>query len=259
MVACAFVAEHPGVDGLRTPCVLFDRHETTVTICTECNNAGVICSPVGDMRSQLRDQRHVAIVEAARTLATEHGADGFTVEGVAAVAGVSRRTVFNHFAGIDQLLVAVCEQIFTEVTVELLNGLERGMATLPAGAAGSRAALQALCESTRAVDLPAAIAAVHRVLGRPEPADDRADTIVRTALEHVVGRLRERLLARAPGVDPLDLELTLTLLTSGLASIGQRWVEAHPRVSTDVPPQARTDWDHLLDRLLHRLRSGYAG
>ena len=230
------------------------------TICTECNNDRVTdAPPTDDRRSHLRGQRHVAIVEAARTLAAEHGAAGFTVEGVARAAGVSRRTVFNHFAGIDQLLVAVCEQIFTEVTVELLEGLDRGTVALPEGEAGSRAALAALCESTRAVDLPAAIAAVHRVLGAPDPGDERADAIARTALEHVVGRLRERLVARAPGVDPLDLELTLTLLTSGLATIGRRWVEDHPDLPTEVPQHARTDWDHLLDRLLRRLRTGHAG
>lgn len=232
--------------------------EDVPTTCTECKNSGVICSSAADRRTDRRDERHGAIVEAARTLATEHGADGFTVEGVARVAGVSRRTVFNHFAGIDQLLVAVCEQIFTEVTVDLLASLELGTTDLPEGEAGSRAALEALCESTRSVDLPAAIATVHRVLGGPGPADERADTIARTALEHVVGRLRERLVARAPAVDPLDLELTLTLLTGGLAAIGRRWVEEHPDLTTDVSPAARNDWDHLLDRLLHRLRSGYA-
>lgn len=219
----------------------------------------MICSPADDRRTHRRDERHAAIVEAARALATAHGADGFTVEGVARAAGVSRRTVFNHFAGIDQLLVAVCEQIFTEVTVDLLEGLDRGTTTLPEGEAGSLAALEALCESTRSVDLPAAIATIHRVLGGPSPSDERADTIARTALEHVVGRLRERLVVRAPAVDPLELELTLTLLTGGLAAIGARWVEQHPDLTTDVSAAARTDWDHLLDRLLHRLRAGYAG
>ncbi len=219
----------------------------------------MICPSPHDKRSRLRGQRHVAIVEAARALATEHGADGFTIEGVAGAAGVARRTVFNHFATVDHLLVAVCEQIFTEVTVELLGGLERGTATLPTGAAGNRAALEALCEATRSVDLPAAIATIHRVLGGPDPSDERADMIARTALEHVVEQLRERLVARAPEVDPLDLELTLALLTSGLASIGRRWVEDHPDVSTDVAARARADWDRLLDRLLLRLRAGYVG
>ena len=219
----------------------------------------MICSPRDDRRSHLRDQRHAAIVEAARTLATEHGADGFTVEGVARVAGVSRRTVFNHFSGVDQLLVAVCEQILTEVTVDLLESLEHRTAALPEGDAGSRAALEALCESTRSVDLPDAIATVHRVLGGPDPADERADAISRTALEHVVGNLRDRLVSRAPAVDPLDLDLTLTLLTGGLAAIARRWVEQHPDLTTDLSPESRADWDHLLDRLLLRLRAGYSG
>ena len=71
--------------------------------------------------------------------------------------------------------------------------------------------------------------------------------------------LRERLLERAPGLDPLDLELTLTLLTSGLATIARRWLEEQPTPPTRVSPDARAAWDRLLDRLLHRLRAGHAG
>ena len=93
----------------------------------------------------------------------------------------------------------------------------------------------------------------------PTWPDERADAISRTAFEHVAGRLRERLQDRAPGLDPLDLELTLTLLTSGLTAIARRWLEEHPDLAPDVPPGARADWDRLLDRLLHRLRAGYAG
>ena len=48
-------------------------------------------SPV-DQHVPLREQRHRALVDAARALATEHGAAGFTVDRVATLAGVSRRT-----------------------------------------------------------------------------------------------------------------------------------------------------------------------
>ncbi len=232
-----------------------------------------------DQHLPLREQRHRALVDAARALATEHGADGFTVDRVAMLAGVSRRTVFNHFAGMDQLLVAVCEQILTEVTTDLLEGVDRGTADLPVGVAGGPAALDAVCEATRDVDLPTAIVTIQHVLGGPDVADERADAISRTALEHVAGRLRERLLERAPGLDPLDLELTLTLLTSGLATIARHWLEEHASPAPDVrhenprfapeksmtsgpvrvTPDARAAWDRLLDRLLHRLRAGHAG
>ena len=97
------------------------------------------------------------------------------------------------------------------------------------------------------------------MLGGPDAADERADAISRTAFEHVAGRLRERLLERAPGLDPLDLELTLTLLTSGLATIARHWLEEQPTPPTAVSRDARAAWDRLLDRLLHRLRAGHAG
>ncbi len=212
-----------------------------------------------DGRGVRREQRRAAILDAARTLAAEQGADGFTIDRVATLAGVSRRTVFNHFTGLDQLMVAVCEQILTEVIADLLAGVDRGTADLPAGTEGSRAALDAVCEAARGVDLPTAIVAITQVVGGTDVADERADGISRTAFELVAGRLHERLLHRAPGLDPLDLELTLILLTNGLSAIARHWIHAHPDLDLEVPADARVDWDRLLDRLLMRLRVGHAG
>ncbi|GIM63266.1 TetR/AcrR family transcriptional regulator [uncultured Nocardioides sp.] len=216
-------------------------------------------TPPADGRSALREERRRAILDAARALATEHGADGFTVEQVAARAGVSRRTVFNHVAGLDQLLVAVCEQILAEATAELLADIDRRTTELPAGEAGGRAALDAVAEATRGVDLPTAIATIHRVLGAPEMGDERAQGISRTAFEHVGGRLRQQLVRRAPGLDPVDLEIGLALLFSGIVTIAGLWLEQHPDLAPDVPSDARTDWDALLDRVLQRLRIGHDG
>ncbi len=206
-----------------------------------------------------RQQRRAAILDAARTLGAEHGTDGFTIDRVATRAGVSRRTVFNHFTGLDQLMVAVCEQILTEVTADLLLAVDRGTSDLPAGDARGRAALDAVCEAARGVDLPRAIVAITRVVGGADVVAERADGISRTAFDLVAGRLRERVLDRAPGLDPLDLELTLVLLSSGIAAIGRHWTHAHPDLAVVIPPEARADWDRLLDRLLLRLRVGHAG
>jgi TetR/AcrR family transcriptional regulator, regulator of autoinduction and epiphytic fitness len=219
----------------------------------------VTTTPPTDGRSALREERRHAILEAARTLATEHGPDGFTVEQVASRAGVSRRTVFNHVAGLDQLLVAVCEQILAEATVDLLGEVERRTADLPAGSAGGPAALDAVAEATRGVDLATAIATIHRVLGCPEIGDERAQGISRTAFDHVGGRLRQQLVHRAPGLDPVDLEIGLALLFSGIVTIAGLWLEQHPDLAPDVPPDARAAWDALLDRVLLRLRIGQPG
>lgn len=207
----------------------------------------------------LRLQRRDAIVDAARSLAAAHGSDGFTVDQVAQLAGVSRRTVFNHFATVDDLLVAACQQILAEATTAIL---ERVDATLGAGPgddeAGGRAALDAVGEAARGVDLPTAITTIHRMLGCPEPEDERAQRISRTAFDHVGGLLRERLHTR-PGLDPVDLELGLALLFAGIVTITALWLDAHPDLPATVPARARRDWDDLLDRLLLRLRTGTAG
>jgi AcrR family transcriptional regulator len=212
-----------------------------------------------DKRSRRRGRRHVAIVDAARALATEHGADGFTVDEVAQRAGVSRRTVFNHFATVGDLLVAVCEQILAEATAEILEQVDRGTSASPDGGAGGLAALEAVGEATREVDLAAAIVTIDRMLGRPGPDDERAQGICRTAFAHVGGRLRERLHDRAPGLDPVDLEVGLALLFAGITTIAALWLEAHPDLDHALPDEAREDWDLLLDRLLHRLRAGTTG
>ena len=176
---------------------------------------------------------------------------------MASRAGVSRRTVFNHVAGLDQLLVAVCEQILAEATADLLAEVEGRTAYLPAGAAGGRAALDAVAEASRCVDLPTAIATIHRVLGCPEIGDERAQRISRTAFDHVGGRLRQQLVHRAPGLDPVDLEIDLALLFSGIVTIAGLWLEQHPDLAPDVPPGPRADWDSLLDRVVVRLRTGH--
>ena len=113
-----------------------------------------------------------------------------------------------------------------------------------------------MAEATRGVDLATAIATIHRVLGSPEIGDERAQGISRTAFDHVGGRLRQQLVHRAPGLDPVDLEIGLALLFSGIVTIAGLWLEQHPDLAPDVPPEARADWDALLDRVLLRLRIG---
>ncbi len=214
--------------------------------------------PAADGRAALRLQRRDAIVDAARALAGAQGSTGFTVDQVAQRAGVSRRTVFNHFAAVDDLLVAVCEQILDEATTAILEQVDSGTAAVDGDARGL-AVLDAVGEAARQVDLATAIVTIHRMLGCPGPGDERAQGISRTAFAHVGGLLRERLQIRAPDLDPVDLELGLALLFAGITAMAELWLQAHPGLEPDVPVAARADWDLLLDRLLHRLRTGTAG
>ena len=154
-------------------------------------------SPV-DQHVPLREQRHRALVDAARALATETGADGFTVDRVATLAGVSRRTVFNHFAAVDELLVAVCEQILAEVTTDLLEGSTAAPPTRPHAHAGGPAAPRRGVRGHPRRRPAAAIAAIVRVLDVSAHEGERGEAISQAALDHVGDRLAARARASTP-------------------------------------------------------------
>ena len=72
-----------------------------------------------DRRAALRARHRRAIVAAAATLMEEKGGARFTVDELAARADVARRTIFNHFASLDDVVVEVCEDVLGSVVETL--------------------------------------------------------------------------------------------------------------------------------------------
>ncbi len=68
-------------------------------------------------RTSRRDKSRLALTKAAVELVAEHGIDGLTAERISARAGVSRRTLFNHFERVEDVLTASMEDLVTE-TIE---------------------------------------------------------------------------------------------------------------------------------------------
>ena len=75
-----------------------------------------------DLRATQAQRTRAAIRAAALTLTRERGYTAMTVDDVAALAGVSRRTVFNHFASKADLLVVGLEPPAPEVVEAFVNG-----------------------------------------------------------------------------------------------------------------------------------------
>ena len=75
-----------------------------------------------DLRATQAQRTRAAIRAAALTLTRERGYTAMTVDDVAALAGVSRRTVFNHFSSKAALLVVGLEPPAPAVVEAFVNG-----------------------------------------------------------------------------------------------------------------------------------------
>ncbi|WP_026408070.1 TetR/AcrR family transcriptional regulator [Actinomyces gerencseriae] len=75
-----------------------------------------------DLRATHAQRTRAAIRAAALTLTRERGYSAMTVDDVATLAGVSRRTVFNHFSSKADLLVVGLEPPEPEAIEAFVNG-----------------------------------------------------------------------------------------------------------------------------------------
>ena len=80
------------------------------------------CVTGTDLRATQAQRTRAAIRAAALTLTRERGYSAMTVDDVATLAGVSRRTVFNHFSSKADLLVVGLEPPAPSVVEAFVNG-----------------------------------------------------------------------------------------------------------------------------------------
>lgn len=202
-----------------------------------------------DRRARIRERHHRAIIDAAASLLDTKGADGFTVEELARRAEVSRRTVFNHFGSVDEIVIAVC----TEVLGDLVETFESRPST-PAGTTDA-GVFDELAEALRSTDLVTPIAYLTRVLGTPDddPSQRRAVVLLR-AFTVVSERIAAEMLRRHPDADELTTRLLVSSLIGGLVVLHTRWLAA---TDGSADTTSRAVWDELLDVLIRRTRDGY--
>ena len=209
--------------------------------------------PTPDREAASKARKRRRIVDAALELLAERDGTEFSVEEVADRAGLSRRTIFNYFGSIDDLLV--------EVGTEVLGGLVDKLrvaegAPAEAGLGGDvRAALFAeLADALRAVAQVPAMVQLTQVLGGVRSTHPRVVASVQLTLLRLVGRLAREIGARHPEADPLDVELLAASLISGLVVLYQHWSAQEGVVDT---PRSRAAWSELLDRLVTTVGNGY--
>jgi AcrR family transcriptional regulator len=213
-----------------------------------------------DRRTALRARHRRALLEGAAALLAEGGPAALTVDALAARADVSRRTVFNHFPRLDDVVVALCAERFTVLGALVRQGVgaplpkAAGSAASPGqddeGATVFERAAAALVQA----DLFGVMTSARHLLGAdggPEPQVLRhlLDALA-VASDDLTTALREQ----HPQVPLIDVQVVVGQLISGFAVLGRRWLEQ----GASADPAARTTWEALLVHVIDRIRAGYA-
>lgn len=203
-----------------------------------------------DRRAALKASNRQAIIDAARELVEEHGGPDFGVDEIAARADVARRTVFNHFPTLDDVFIAVCQEVMLSVSESFISDI----AAAPVGAGGRDAMFDEVAAAARKVDIPSVVTAVTQVLGPPGTARSRSAMLPRVAVARINADIVDYLRRRFPDVDDLELELIIEFLTGGLLLIGRRWNEATGGRAGEAE---RALWARLVEELIDTMRRGY--
>lgn len=195
----------------------------------------------------MKAQHRNAILAAATELVA--AGHRLSAEELAQRAGVSRRTIFNHFASLDDVVLALCTEILGSV-VEQLHAPDPPMT----GTGDSREEMfVATAQALRSAGLSDRVNQVWLALEGAAVDEQHRQAFVQRALALIADKLADELTTHHPDADPVDISLLANLLTHGLAVIGAAWVAG---ANPGRPPDA-TDWDVLLERLLDTIGSGY--
>lgn len=209
-----------------------------------------------DRRAALKARHRETILAAAHDLVMEQGGDGFNVDQLAERADVARRTVFNHFASLEDVLVQSCLEELSgtvdqvrEAVVSATRGTDR------------RAAFEALAAVLTGADVLTPLLYIWRAVGGFDDAKARPDRLA-VIFFRVEADLTGALAQRFDQVDPLEIRVLVGSLVQGLASAAILWAQSlsgQDLVSQDpAGPGARKQWDALLSAVIDQIRTGYA-
>ncbi|KJC65768.1 transcriptional regulator, TetR family [Agreia bicolorata] len=199
-----------------------------------------------DRRAELKARHREAILDAADSLILERGKARFSVDELAERADIARRTVFNHFSSLDDVIMTSCTRTLNRAVDEFL-----AVTSVTPSSHGTSAALFAeITTAVKAMDLPSLISYFFGLLDGDDARAENADGVFMRSTEALTVEL-----ARRSGVDEFEVAILVSTLMNGIAAIARHWmVQADGILDAD----SRSLWDSLLDRFVRIVRDGYS-
>ncbi len=176
----------------------------------------------------------------------------FSVDDLAARAGVSRRTVFNHFASLDDVVAAVGAGAFGSIR-DALRATDVPVHPTGQDVGDPRAvAVADLVAALRRADLVGQMASLTRGLGldresgRGGVIPQHQAMLLLRALSEISDDIAGDLARRHPRLSRLDVDLVVGQTMSSLVVLHRHWLQ-ETGAATDAA--SRAIWAGLLDHL----------
>lgn len=170
----------------------------------------------------------------------------FSVDELAERADVSRRTVFNHFASLDEVVVMAAAEILSHIIDELAEQFGDDP--------GDLSFLEQMAAVTRAEQVVPSMARLVRLLGGEgtELSHHEVD-LAQRAFAQLDERITDLIVCSDSGLDTFPSQLIAVTFTAGVFHLFRRWSTATGAADT---PTSRHLWDELLTQLVELLRDG---
>jgi len=194
-----------------------------------------------------RVRNRAQILQAAHDLMEERGNPHFSADELAERAGVSRRTVFNHFLSLDEIVTLVCADVLAAAVEDLQVALNSESTTEIANISHMMAHI------LNTVDLTPTISYLYRVLSHSGPSQ-RTEQVLRDVFARVTDMLTSEAVKRSATADPVEIEIRINSLLGGTGVIAGHWGR---ETGGEVTQETRELWRGLVRRLLEILAPDY--
>ncbi|TFD89782.1 TetR/AcrR family transcriptional regulator [Cryobacterium serini] len=203
-----------------------------------------------DRRTELKARYRQAILDAADSLIRERGKPQFSVDELAERADVSRRTVFNHFSSLDDVIMTTCTRVLSATVDEF----RAATASTPVGDGSRDALFDEITTALRTIDLPPVVAYLAGVL-TVEGEDGRSRHSIGDVFTRTTEQLSTEIADRTSAIDEFEVSILVSSVMNGIAIVSAHWLAL---TGGTLDASSRAVWHELLDRLILIIRIGYS-